>query len=135
MYRLDVLMCLYLGQCAFGIDTDMQNDPNNPYLQKSIEVFKQFDDDLVLIRLGNLMPILARPLHDILFGLGDVFRILGKFMPFSSNYFGEIPSLWLINRVQDVVDLRTKSSSNVQKRTDLLQLMIDNSTNDDVIVS
>ncbi|CAF1309866.1 unnamed protein product [Rotaria sordida] len=120
-------------RCAFGIDTDMQNDPNNPYLQKSIEVFKRFDDDILLIRLGNLMPILARPLHDILFFMPVVCRILGKTMPFLSNYIQELPGFWLINRAQDVVDLRIKSSSNIQKRTDLLQLMIDNSTTDEII--
>jgi hypothetical protein len=33
-------MYLYSGRCAFGIDTDMQNDINNPYLQKSAAIFE-----------------------------------------------------------------------------------------------
>ncbi len=35
-----ILMYLYSGRCAFGIDTDMQNDINNPYLQKSAAIFE-----------------------------------------------------------------------------------------------
>ncbi|CAF1035516.1 unnamed protein product [Rotaria sp. Silwood1] len=120
-------------QCAFGIDTDMQNDINNPYLQKATEVFKMHADDLLLVRLSNLFPFLARPLHDIFFGLEDVCKILSKLIPFSSNYIQEIPALWLMNRVQDVVDLRIKTiSTNSVKRIDLLQLMIDSSTTDNI---
>ncbi|CAF3944668.1 unnamed protein product [Rotaria sp. Silwood1] len=111
----------------------MQNDINNPYLQKATEVFKMHAYDLLLVRLSNLFPFLARPLHDIFFGLEDVCKILSKLIPFSSNYIQEIPALWLMNRVQDVVDLRIKTiSTNSVKRIDLLQLMIDSSTTDNI---
>jgi hypothetical protein len=52
-----------------------------------------------------------------------------------SNYIKELPGIWLMNRVQDVIDLRTKSPPNLKKRVDLLQLMMDASTSDKVIVS
>ncbi|CAF3917122.1 unnamed protein product [Rotaria sordida] len=94
-------------RCAFGIDTDMQNDINNPYLQKSAAVFK-IDIDGLLLKLIKLIPFL-------------------------SNYIEEMPTLWLLNRVQDVVDLRRKTSKDLNKRVDLLQLMMDASTNDKVI--
>ncbi|CAF1341313.1 unnamed protein product [Rotaria sp. Silwood1] len=95
-------------RCAFGIDTDMQNDLNNPYLQKSDEVFKTDINELLLVRLV-------------------------KMMPFLKNYIEEFPHIWLMNRVQDVVDLRMKSSTNMKKRVDLLQLMIDALTNDNLM--
>jgi len=41
----------------------------------------------------------------------------------------------VMNRVQDVVDLRTKSSSNLEKRADLLPLMMNASTSNEVTVS
>jgi hypothetical protein len=135
IHSLCILVYLCLGRCAFGIDTDMQNDINNPYLQKSAEFFETDFDQLLIFQLSNLMPFLARPLHDILFGLTDLRAILVKLIPSLSNYIKELPSLWLINRVQDVINLRTKSPSNLRKRVDLLQLMIDVSTNDKVTVS
>jgi hypothetical protein len=29
-----------IWNCAFGLDIDLQNDPNNPYLEKSEAVFR-----------------------------------------------------------------------------------------------
>ncbi|CAF4127385.1 unnamed protein product, partial [Rotaria sordida] len=61
----------------------------------------------------------------------DVRRILMKLIPILNDYVEEIPALWLMNRVQEVVDLRIQSSSNSIKRTDLLQLMME-ATRDNV---
>jgi len=135
MHNLCIPCYLFSGRCAFGIDTDMQNDINNPYLQKSAEVFKIDVDQLPLFRLTNLMPFLSRPIHDIIFGMADVRQLLTKLIPPLSNYMKELPGIWLMNRVQDVIDLRTKSPPNLKKRVDLLQLMMDASTSDKVIVS
>ena len=125
----------FLGRCAFGIDTDMQNDINNPYLQKSAAFFKRDVEDVLMFRLSNILPILARPLHDIFFGMGDLHNMLTKFAPNISKRIPQNPALWLINKVQDVVEFRKKSSSNEKKRVDLLQLMLDASTEEQVIVS
>ncbi|CAM4756507.1 unnamed protein product [Rotaria magnacalcarata] len=120
-------------RCAFGIYTDMQNDINNPYLLKSAEVFKTDADDMLLMRLSNLIPSLARPLHDILFSTAEFRRRLIDAIPFLSNFITELPHLWLMNRVREVVDQRAKSSSDTKERVDLLQLMMDASTADPVI--
>jgi hypothetical protein len=128
-------MYLYLGRCAFGIDTDMQNDINNPYLQKSAEFFKIDADDLLIFRLGNLLSFLARPLNYIVFSLKDVRAFLIKLIPSLGRYLREIPAVWIMNRLQEVLDVRTQSTSNLKKRVDLLQLMIDSSTHDKVIVT
>ncbi len=81
------------------------------------------------------MPFLSRPIHDIIFGMADVRQLLIKLIPPLSNYMKELPGIWLINRVQDAIDLRTKSPPNLKERVDLLQLMMDASTSDKVIVS
>ena len=113
----------------------MQNDINNPYLQKSAEVFKIDVELLPIFKLSNVMPILARPLHDVMFSMGDVRAVLTKWIPPLSSYLKELPAVWLINRVQEVIDLRRQSPANLGKRVDLLQLMMDASTNEKVIVS
>ncbi|UJR21070.1 hypothetical protein I4U23_024170 [Adineta vaga] len=119
-------------RCAFGIDTDMQNDINNPYLLKSAEVFKTDVETLFPFRLCNLMPIFARPIHDIVFGMQYIQKILINFKPSLSEYVSVLPGMWLMNRVQEVFDLRKKSSLNSQKRVDLLQLMIDAANDSEV---
>ncbi|CAF1467819.1 unnamed protein product, partial [Rotaria sordida] len=81
-------------RCAFGIDTDVQNDINNPYLQKAIAVFQIDFDELLFIRLGNLLPFLARPLYGIFFAIGFICNKLVKWIPFLSNYIEEYPHVW-----------------------------------------
>jgi hypothetical protein len=113
----------------------MQNDIKNPYLQKSAEAFKTDVGDMLIFRLGNLMPFLVRPLHAIVYGLTNVRQLLIKLIPILTHYIEEIPTLWLLNRVKAVLDLRRKSTSNLKKRVDLLQIMIENSTEEKVTVS
>lgn len=113
----------------------MQNDIDNPYLQKCAQVFKTDADDILLMRLSNVMPLLARPLHDILFFVRPLCNKLITKVPSLRKYISESPHVWLLSRVQDVVDLRMQSSSDRNKRVDLLQLMIDATTHDQVIVS
>ena len=113
----------------------MQNDVNNPYLQKAGEIFKIDFDLLPITKLGNSIPYLARPLHDIMFGIGDLREFVTKWIPSLSDHIPVLPGLWLINRVQNVINLRAKSPVNLRKRVDLLQLMMDVSTTDKVVVS
>jgi hypothetical protein len=126
---------LCLGRCAFGINADMQNNINNPYLRKSVAHFEIDSDKLLPIRLTNLMPFLARPLYNVVFGSMNVRQTLIKIFPILNKYIEELPIVWLSNNVQKIVDLRTKSlSTNSVKPIDLLQLMIDVSTSEKVIV-
>ncbi|CAF3726003.1 unnamed protein product [Rotaria socialis] len=133
---MDVIsIYVFLSRCVFGIDTDMQNDIHNPYLLKSAEVFKTDADHMLLMQFSNFIPSLARPLHDILFSTAEFRRRLIKATPVFSNFITELPRLWLINRVREVVNQRVKSSSNTKERVDLLQRMMDASTIHPVIAS
>ncbi|CAF4383314.1 unnamed protein product [Rotaria socialis] len=103
MYELykRLTMDVICNRCVFGIDMDMQNDIHHPYLLKSAEVFKTDADDMLLMQFTT---------------------------PVLSNFITELPRLWLINRVREVVNQRVKSSSNTKERVDLLQRMMDAST-------
>jgi hypothetical protein len=125
----------YSGRCVFGIDTDMQYNINNPYLQKSAASVEMDANKMILFKLSNLMPFLAGPLRSCMFAQIAISQTLTKMIPLLKKYIPEMPGYSLMNRVQDVVDLRTKSSSNITKRVDLLQSMIDASTNEDIEVS
>jgi hypothetical protein len=113
----------------------MQNDINNPYLQKSAALFETDGTKMILFKLSNLMSFLAGPLRSFMFAQIAVSQMLNKWIPPLRKYIPEMSAYWLMNCVQDVVDLRTKSSSNSIKRVDLLQLMIDASTDEDIQVN
>jgi hypothetical protein len=113
----------------------MQNDINNPYLKKAEAVFKADVEEIPAVRLGNLIPFLVHPLIYLMMVRVIVVRALNKLLPATTKYIEEFPSSWLINRVQEVVNLRKKSPLNTVKPADLLQLMMDVSTDDEVKVS
>jgi len=128
------LIVFYLGRCAFGIDTDMQNDVDNIYLKKSAETFQLDVDKLSIVKLTNLLPFFVNPFRYLYLSQVAVRRALIKLIPSLSSYIEETPGSWLTNRVREVVKLRNKSSTTEIKRVDLLQLMIDASTHDDIKV-
>ena len=125
-----------LGRCAFGIDTDMQNDVNNIYMRKSAETFELDVDKLSIVKLTNLLPFCGSPFRYFYLSQVAVRRALIKIIPVLSAYIEETPGSWLTNRVREVVKLRTKtlSTTSTTKRIDLLQLMIDASTRETVKV-
>ena len=112
----------------------MQNDINNIYLRKSAETFEVDVDNLSIVKLTNLLPFFELPFIYFYRSQIAIRRTLIRIFPNLSNYIEESPGSWLTNRVKEVVSLRNKSSSNSIKRVDLLQLMIDASTSDDVKV-
>jgi len=130
------LFFVVLGRCAFGIDTDMQNDVDNIYLRKSAETFELDVDKLSIVKLTNLLPFFVNPFRYLYLSQVAVRRALIKIFPALSSYIEETPGSWLTNRVREVVKLRSNPSSTtpVGKRVDLLQLMMDASTHDKVQV-
>jgi hypothetical protein len=45
-----------LGRCAFGIETDMQNDIDNMFLRKAQLTVDINPDKSALVKIGNLFP-------------------------------------------------------------------------------
>jgi len=121
-------------RCAFGIDTDMQNDTENIYMKKSAGVFELDIDRLSIVKLTNLFPCFENPFRYFYLGQVAVRRFLIRLFPVLGQYIEETPGSWLINRLRDVVDFRHTTMSETGKRLDLLQLMIDASTRDEVQV-
>ena len=113
----------------------MQNDVDNIYLKKSAETFQLDVDKLSIVKLTNLLPFFVNPFRYLYLGQVAVRRALIKLFPVLKNHIEETPGSWLTNRVKEVVKLRTKPSTISEgKRIDLLQLMIDASTNESVQV-
>ena len=108
---------------------------NNPYLKKAGEVFKFDLDASPVVKLSNLIPALAHPAHEIFFRIGDLREFLTRLIPALDNLIEEHPAIWLIKQLQSVIDLRKQAAPDSKKRIDLLQLMMDVSTDEKVIVS
>ncbi|UJR20002.1 hypothetical protein I4U23_023136 [Adineta vaga] len=115
--------------CAFGIDTDMQNDIDNVYMKKSIACFEIDIEKLFIVKLSNVMPFLI-PLLTQIFKIGLlVKKTIRKCISNTTFENDDIPAVWLIERLEEVLKKRLTSEN---KRTDLLQLMLDASTQDEI---
>ena len=124
------------GRCAFGIDTDPQNNPDNIYLKKVKELF----DDNPLEK-GFLLKS-AQVVPEIGVILAQLFSISNKTLTFintrllplmsSTMQLNEMPIMWLLNRLHTIVEQREKNSI---PRVDLLQSMLQVATNEPIDVS
>ena len=129
-------MTTYLGRCAFGIDTDLQNNPDDIYLKKVKELL---DDNL--FEKGFLLKS-AQVIPEIGIILAQLFLVSNKTLTFintrilplvsSTMQLNEMPIMWLLNRLHTIVDQRQKSHV---PRVDLLQLMLQVASNEPIDVS
>ena len=125
-----------LGRCAFGIDTDLQNTPNNIYFQKIKELFDDnFFDKGFLLKAAQVVPeigVVLRPLFSIT--TNTLTFINTRLLPLISpnKQLNEMPIIWLIKRLHTIVEQRQR---NPISRADLLQLMLQSATNDPVQVN
>ncbi|CAF0983094.1 unnamed protein product [Didymodactylos carnosus] len=115
--------------CGFGVDTDMQNNPDNPYLTHSLRVFSDDQNNQLLI----LLALLIKELDFIWIGLlaieNNMRYWIQKYLPFMGAYFDEEPSAWILKRVEQII--KQRKESDVQ-RNDLMQLMLESATDKEI---
>ncbi|CAF1526975.1 unnamed protein product [Adineta ricciae] len=117
-------------RCAFGIDTDVQNNPNNIYFRKVSEFFDTSAIDTnILYRSAQLMPIIETLLGRLFAVTNKALTVINtRLLPFISptRQLSEVPITWLVNRVHTIVDQRQKIPI---LRPDLLNLMLETMNN------
>jgi hypothetical protein len=108
----------------------MQNDIDNMFLRKAQSTVDFDPDNLILVKFGNLFPILIPFVMCIILGKFMLIYLFRKIAPawFLPQIEEPGPS-WIINRVDQVINKRT-SNENQSSSIDLLQLMLDASTKD-----
>ena len=131
-----ILFCFCLGRCAFGIDTDLQNNPENIYFQKVQELFESHSlGKNWLFRSAQLLPEILNILAH-LFDLNNSVRLFlnTRILPLISPKLRvkELPIPWLINRLHTIVEHRQQITTS---RIDLLQLMLQVMSKEPVNVS
>ncbi|CAF1309588.1 unnamed protein product [Rotaria sordida] len=116
---------------VFGVNTDIQNDIDNEYFKKAEETVAYDFDKNPLVRLSQLMPWLIPLLTYVMTRQILLQRFANKFI----RSIEEIPRFWLIERLKYLIDVRTSSSDKEGKnrRVDLLQLMLDVATRNEIM--
>lgn len=121
-----------IWSCGFGIDTDMQNNTNDPYLVHSQQIFNENANVRVLILAALFINELGKYWRALHIFLSNVRYFLRKYIPIMKLIFNENPSLWIMKQAKTMIK-RKQSISVHQRRTDLLQLMLESATNVDFI--
>ncbi|CAF1579102.1 unnamed protein product, partial [Didymodactylos carnosus] len=109
-------------RCAFGVDTDMQNNPDNIYLKKVAQVFTIDIRKLSVFKLGTLVPPLGATLGILFLFHNSVKQKLNQLFPSTTKNLEQSPVSWIMERVDEVVEMR---SDVAKQRVDLLQLMLE----------
>jgi len=109
----------------------MQNDLDNIYMQKSIACFAIDTDKLLIVKLSNVMPFLIPLLTQIVKARVFMINTLHKIVPSLMSNVDNMAVFWIIEQVKEVIKQRLASG---QKRMDLLQLMLEAATNDEIKV-
>jgi thromboxane-A synthase len=120
-----------IWSCGFGLDTNMQNDVNDPYLVHSQEIFKDENNFKLLILLDIFITELKRiwkKLHDY---ENNARYWLRHSFPFIKRFINEEPSTWILKQARTVIEKREQVGQT--NRTDLLQIMLESASNEDFI--
>ncbi|CAF0950184.1 unnamed protein product [Didymodactylos carnosus] len=129
IYTLYKRMALdVICRCAFGIDTNMQNEPDNIYLKK---IDKMFSPDILkspLVKLYLLLPELSSLFINIFLYQNRIRGIINKFLP-TRYKLEKMPFVWILDQIHDIIKMRLKTE---KQRIDLLKFMLDLATHEDI---
>lgn len=100
-------------------------------MQKSIACFSVDPEKLSIVKLSNLMPFLIPLLTKIAKVRVLIINTLHKMMPSRVPDAAIMARFWIIEQVKEVIKQRLTSG---KKRMDLLQLMLDAATHDEIKV-
>jgi hypothetical protein len=111
----------------------MQNDIDNPYMEKLEQTVAENLEENTLIRLGHLMPWLIPILTYVMIGQILFQRLAHKWI----RSIEEMPRFWLLERLQYLIDVRVSSNEKDDEKRgmDLLQLMLDAASRNQVKVN
>lgn len=120
-----------IWSCGFGLDTDMQNNVNDPYLIHSQKVFHEENSVKTLV----LLSLFIWELNSIWLKLHNTENFIRHWIrylfPFTQKYIDEEPSKWIVKQAYQLIDKYEKVGHN--NGTDLMQLMLGSASTDDYI--
>jgi hypothetical protein len=120
-----------MWSCGFGIDTDMQNNVNDPHLVNSQQFFTRTKIRHIIFILILLLKELTIVLRSIFQLLGIVLSPLQRFIPGIKKLIDESPYMWIMKQAREMINKRKQIGHT--HRTDLLQLMVESMSDEDFI--
>ncbi|CAF2145938.1 unnamed protein product [Rotaria magnacalcarata] len=126
-----------IWRCCFGIKTNMQNNPNDPYLKRSQEVFARENSAYLATLLTIFIPELRPTWLACHCWLNYIKVNLRRLLPMGEKLIEDDPNEWLKDNVECFIRQAHLSHShnhnnnindcndNITKSTDLIHLMLD----------
>jgi hypothetical protein len=121
-----------IWRCCFGIPTDMQSDPNDPYFKRSQEVFAKEHSTFLATLLAIFIPELQPIWLTCHYWINNIKARLRCLLPMGEKFIDDDPSEWLKDNVDYFIKNAKNSretnhdyNENIIKSTDLLHLMLD----------
>jgi thromboxane-A synthase len=112
-----------IWSCGFGVDTDMQNNINDPYLIHSQQMFGEQVNVRLIVLLALFINELNKFWRTIHLSLGSAKYWLRNHIPITKRFFDENPATWIINQAYKMIEKHEQIDQ--ANRTDLLQLMLE----------
>ena len=110
-----------IWRCCFGIKTDMQSNPNNPYLIRSQQVFARENSTYLTTLLGIFIPELQSCWLFIHHWLNNIKATLRQYLPMAERFIADDPSEWLKENVAQFIERASEDTDDCN----LLHLMLD----------
>ncbi|UJR08418.1 hypothetical protein I4U23_012688 [Adineta vaga] len=110
-----------IWRCCFGIKTDIQSNPNNPYLLRSQQVFARENSTYLTTLLGIFIPELQPCWLFIHHWFNNIKLKLREYLPMGEQLIADDPSEWLKQNVEQFIE---KPSDDTDE-FNLLRLMLD----------
>ena len=118
-----------IWSCGFGLDTDMQDNSNNPYLIHSQQIFND------VIRFDVIAALLMTEFERFWTGVDKYAGVarywLRNHLPFTKLLLEENPIIWITKEGKKLIDARLQIGQT--NRIDLLQLMLESASEEDFI--
>lgn len=121
-----------IWSCGFGVDTDIQNQIDNPYLVLSQQIFDDKNRGKLLFYLSLFLNEFNHfwcNLEQIEMSTRYWFR---HYFPFVRKYLAEDPNEWIMKQAYHIIDQRRKNQS--INGIDLIQLMLKSVSKEEDII-
>ncbi|CAF3064566.1 unnamed protein product [Rotaria sp. Silwood2] len=120
-----------IWSCGFGMETDMQNNPNSPYLIQSQRVMSKENCVSKLLIVSLFIPELKwlwMKFHQC----DSAIRYwLHHYLPITRRFISDDPQMWIRKQAEQLIKQRIELGST--NRMDLLQFMLGSASKDDFI--
>ncbi len=121
-----------IWRCCFGSKTDMQSNPNDPYLKRSQEVFARENGTFLATLLAIFIPELQPIWLASHCWINNIKARLRYLLPMGEKFIDDDPSEWLKDNVNYFIqkakfdhENNHDYNENIINSTDLIHLMLD----------